>query len=326
MGSRDLLDKIAAIYTVDPEKGNEFLKSLYEASESTSVLEKAKKTKSQNSDWKASEDLTDKQKEEIAAHMEDGYSEREAHRHAGAYKEEGDFQQALKSHTNPSMMSDKMIDKMKGLAKEWLGNADKHEKLNANIEKNPMKHASGKMLAAHEEHMGDYKKAYNDFLGSDDVKELSGRDRHKAVKEWKKQYREENPDHSDKIANVSQSQQSVGEARQTGKQSLQDKLSNIISGGFSPDETHDAEAGAQHAGISLGREGEAATGKVARDPMSAFAGGNQKLVSMLSDEQKERFDRIGSAAATHGKERVPEAAAEKPKQRIVIRRKKDGGQ
>ena len=326
MENKDLLDKIAAIYSVDPEKGNKFLKALYDANESAPVLEKAEKKKSQSSEWKASENLTDKQKEEIKAHMEDGYSEREAHRHAGAHKEESDFQSALKSRVSPSMMSDKMIDQMKGLAKEWLGNADKHEKLNADIEKNPMKYASGKMLAAHEEHMGNYKKAYNDFLGSEDVKGLSGRDRHKAVKEWKKQYREDNPDHSDKIVNVSQSQQHVGEARQTSKQSLQDKLSNIISGGFSPDETHSTEAGAQHAGISLGREGESATGTIAKDPMSAFAGSNQKLVSMLSDEQKERFNRIGSAAATQGKERQPAPAAEQPKPRTVIRRKKDGGQ
>ena len=72
--------------------------------------------------------------------------------------------------------------------------------------------------------------------------------------------------------------------------------------------------GTQHAGISLGKEGVAATGSVSRDPLSAFANKNQKLVDMLSSEQKGRFDRINSAASTQGK------------QRTVVRKKNDGEQ
>jgi hypothetical protein len=269
-------------------------------------------TSNYSGDWKPSSELSDEQTAAIKQHMEDGYSEREAHRFAGSHKEEVDFMKALKSRIKPSMMSDKMIDDMKGLAKEWLSNADRHEKLNADIEKNPMKHASGRMLAAHEENMGDYKKAYNDFLSSDEVKDLKGRERHKAISAWKKQYREENPDHTEKISNVSQAQGSFGESREASKQSLQDKLANIISGGgFSPDETHSTQAGAQHAGISLGGEGEKPTGSITKDPMSSFAAGHQKLVGMLSDEQKARFDRINSARASQGKQ-------------TIVRRKKDG--
>jgi len=337
MKNKELLEKIAAIYEDDPDKGISLLKMLHKADDGYSVVDNpddsgeeeddasswlAAQEKGQtdeeaptkgSGDWEAG-DLTDEQKTEVDKHLEDGYSEREAHRKAGAHKEESNFNQALKSRTKPSMMSDKMIDNMKGLAKEWLGNADKHEKLNADIEKNPMKHASGKMIAAHDEHMGDYKKAYEDFLSSDDLKGLTGRDRHNAIKGFKKQFREDNPDHADNIANASQAQQGVNESRESSKQGLKDKLSNIISGGYSPDETHSVEAGAQHAGISLGNEGSAATGSISKDPLSNFADKNQKLVGMLSDEQKGRLDRIDSAASTNGK------------QRTILRRKDNGGQ
>ena len=345
MKNKELLKKIAAIYEADPDKGADLLRMLHKASEEEDYGEgfsvtdnpdgdeedeaskwlagheqKAdeKKTRTRHSDWEAG-DLDEDQQSEVDGHLENGYSEREAHRKAGAHKEKGDFNDALKSNVKPSMMSDKMIDDVKGLAKEWLGNADRHEKLNADIEKNPAKYASGQMIKAHEEHMGNYKKAYNDFLSSDDLKDddgkaLTGRNRHNAIKEWKKSFREENPDHAENIANASKSQSSVAESRQVSKQSLQDKMSNIITGGFSPDNTHSVEAGTQHAGISLGKEGSAATGSVSRDPLSSFANSNQKLVGMLSDEQKGRFDRINSAASTQGK------------QRTIVRRKKDGGQ
>lgn len=334
MENKILLKKIAAIYEADPEKGKSFLDMLFKASEEDfgdgySILDnpdnsseddaaaeflaeqegkKSDKKETKSSDWKAGK-LTDKQKSEIDKHLKNGYSEREAHRMVDAYKEEPDFAKALKSRTKPSMMSDKRINEMKKLAKEWLNNADKHEKLNADMEKNPYKHASGKMMAAHEQHMGNYKKAYNDFLNSESMldengKKLTGRARHEAIKNFKKDYRSNNPEHINNIANASQSQQTVNESRAASKQNLQDKLSNIITGGFSPDETHNTETGAQHAGINLGREGNVASGSISKDPLSSFADKNQKLVSMLSDEQKNRFDRINSAANAAGKQRT----------------------
>jgi hypothetical protein len=345
MENKELLDKIAIIYDADKEKATELLKALYKANEdefgegfsitdnpdadmedddaakflagqSSKPVEAAPKEKSSFSrrDWKPSDQISDTQKAEIEKHLENGYSEREAHRFAGSHSEEGDFQKAMKSGVNPSMMSDKMIDHVKGLAKQWLDNADRYEKLNADINVNPIKHASGKMLQAHDEHLGDYKKAYNDFLSSDEVKDLKGRDKHNAVKEWKKNYRTENPDHVDKISSVSESQASLSESHKSIKESMKDKMANIISGGFSPDEVHSTSEGAQHAGINLGGEGEKPTGSISKDPLSSFAHKNPKLVSMLSDEQKERFNRVNSAAATQGK------------QRSVIRRKKDGEQ
>jgi hypothetical protein len=346
--NKELLNKIAAIYEADPDKGLRLLNMLFKANEEdlgegfsivddpnedmdddaakwlaeqeSEVAEEPVKDKkvSYSKDWEPRQNLTQEQRDAVKEHMDSGYSEREAHRLAGAHREIGDLQQAMRSGIKPSMMSDKMIDHVKGLAKEWLDNHDRYEKLNADIEKNPMKHAAGKMLAAHDEHMGDHKRALNEFLSSDDMKGVSGRERHKKIQDWKKQYREQNPDHAERISNASQAQQSYGESRAAIKQNLQEKLANIVSGGgFSPDETYSDKAGVQHAGIQL-RPGEndsgAATGTVSKDPLSSFASQNQKLVGMLSDEQKERFNRVNSAAAAQGK------------QRTIVRRKNDGQQ
>ena len=122
-------------------------------------------------------------------------------------------------------------------------------------------------------------------------------------------------------------QPAIGEAQQASKETLEDKKNNIINGGFSPDETHSTESGAQHAGISLGREGEAASGHVGKDPLATFAAGNKNLVDMLRGEQKDRLVRLDNAAAAQGKERTPAPdTAEPAAPRTIIRRKKDGGQ
>ena len=187
MKNKELLKKIATIYETDPNKGADLLRMLRKASEEDyndgySIVDdpdgeeeeddaskwiadsegKTKDKKTRDRNWKAG-DLTKDQQSEVDKHMSDGYSEREAHRKVGTHKEETDFNRALKSGTSPSMMSDKAIDEMKGVAKDWLSNADRHEKLNADIEKNPAKYASGKMIQAHEEHMGDYKKHIMSF-------------------------------------------------------------------------------------------------------------------------------------------------------------------
>lgn len=345
MVSKDILKKIAYIYQHDPDKGRHFMNMLFKAdideedmagmsvvdnpddelddeaaqwlAEAEKKLEsgetKDKSKPSSHRDWRAPENLTDEQRAKIEQHMEDGYSEREAHRLVGTHKEVSDFQQAMRSGIKPSMMSDRMIDHIKGLAKEWLSHADKHEKLHADVEKNPMKHAAGKIMAAHDEHMGDYKKALNEFMTSDEVKNLKGRERHKAISEWKKNYREQNPGHHEKLSSVSAVQSAVPESRQVARQTLQDKLTSIMhGGGAAPGESYSAQEGAQHAGISLGGEGEKATGSITKDPAATFAAGHQKLMGMLSDEQKARYGKINSARAMQGKQ-----------PQTVIRRKKN---
>jgi len=141
--------------------------------------------------------------------MEQGYSPREAERMANAHSNKTmTYAKALQGATDPSVPSEKMRGEMQELAKHWVANADKYERANADKAKNPVKYAAGKMEQAQEAATGDYKTAYNEFLSSDDIKGKSGRDRHKAIRDWKKQYREDNPDHEEGLNNLSETQQS----------------------------------------------------------------------------------------------------------------------
>lgn len=253
-------------------------------------------------DWAAKEGLSDEQLKAVQEHLDQGYSEREAHRFAGTHKEHSNILDAMKSGINPSMMSDKMIDQLKPLVGEWLENADRHEKLTADIDKNPMKHASGKMMAAHEEATGHYNKAYHDFLNSEDIKGLKGRERFKAIRDWKKNYREENPDYAEKLSGVSDTQKTFGEARQTAKQSLQDKLGHIMRGGVSTPGVSATEA-SQHLGQESRGEGMQPSPGT-EDISSSFAAKNPKLVNLLNQEHmaehKDRLNRINSHAQAKG--------------------------
>lgn len=327
MEIKDLLKSIATIYEHDPARGEELARQLYKAIGDGSDDDKPAERKRFGSDWAPTTDLTPEQQDAIKELMDSGYSEREAHRDVGTHSENHDFSAAVRSSVRPSMMSDKRINELKSLAKEWLENADRHEKLNADIEKNPMKHAAGQLMSAHEQHMGDYTKAYNEFLQSDELKDLSPIERHKKVSQWKKDFRASNPSHAESIANASSAQTNVPEARQAAKQSLNDRLSHILSGGgFSPDESHSTEAGMQHAGIqpSGKEEGAQAAGTTQKDPFTAFGESNKKLLGMLSEEQKDRLKRVNNAAAIQGKqpniETQPKTEAP-PKPKMIIRRR-----
>lgn len=258
-----------------------------------------KEQKKYLSEWKPREDYSEKEKAAIKQHMDAGYSHREAERMAGAHKGPSDHKSAMKSGIAPSMMSDTMINQLKPLAKEWLENADRVEKLKADPNVNPMKHASGKLMAAHEAHTGDYSKAYNDFLTSDSVKNLKGRERHNAIQEWKGAWKKDNPGFAEGMADVSNTQKAFGEAKESARQTLQEKLSHIMTGGISmPTEMSDQEA-MQHLGGSKTDEG-GYTGSIIKDPSANFAAKNPKLLSSLNQDQLGRLKRIDSAASAQG--------------------------
>jgi len=267
------------------------------AQEGGSKTDKPKQSQARWRQWESSKNLTTKHEQAIKEHMANGYSEREAHRMAGAHKEAADLQSAMRSGLAPSRMSTKMIDELKGLASEWIGNARRHDKLNADIDKNPLKHASGKMMAAHEQATGDYTKAYNDFLNSDQVKSLSGRDRHQAVQKWKTDYKTKNPDHESKLANSSASQSIMGVAKDTMKSNLKDKMFHIMSGGASMPTDMSAQEAAQHVGGTKEEDG-GYSANISHDPSASFASKNPHLVHLLSDEMKDRKQRVDSAAKT----------------------------
>lgn len=267
----------------------------------TSKSEPAKNIHSK--DWEPRSDYSPKEAAAIKKLTDDGYSHREAERLAGAHKGPRDYRSALRSGVNPSMPSDKMMGRLKGLAKEWLDNARSHDLANADEMKNPMKHASGQMEQAHKESTGDYHKAYSDFLSSDKVKDLSPRDRHKAVQEWKGKWKQDNPDYEEGLENVSRTQSKFADAAKNIEQKNKETEEHIARGGVSEiPEMSDQEA-MQHLGGGKSEEGYTG-GSIIKDPVAAFAAKNPQYVKLLKPDQMDRVKRVDSAAASQGKVRV----------------------
>lgn len=261
-----------------------------------------KQKKQYQKEWEPQSEYSPEHKKAIDEHMSNGYTHRESERMAGAYKGPKDFVSAMRSGISPSMMSDKMHGDLKPLAKLFLEEADKREKLSANPEINPMKHAAGKMMEAHEKSTSNYSKAHSEFLDSDATKALKGRDRHQAVQAWKAEWKQKNPEHEAGLAEASNAQKTYGESKETAKQSLNERLDHIMSGGQSmPAEMSSAEA-MQHLGGGKTEEGY--QGSIAQDPSARFAANNPKLIASLKPEQQERLKRIDSAASSQGKVRV----------------------
>lgn len=268
--------------------------------------EQPKRRSGAYSDWAPRDDYSPEQQAKMKDLMAQGYSHREAERMSGAYKGPTDFHSALTHTVRPSEMSPKMMQELKSMAKDWLDRADRHSKIHADPEKNPMKHASGVMLQAHGEHTKDYNKAYNEFLASDKVKGMKGIDRHKAIQAWKNEWKASNPEYSDpgKLANITSAAQQAGkDAIQRHKLGVNERMQHIMGGGaVSPDQTFSLQEGMQHAGGSKGEEGYSSP--TVADPAAAFAHANKdtiaKLRGMMKPEQAERFGRVQSARGAQG--------------------------
>lgn len=252
--------------------------------------------------WEPRKDYSPKEKAAVDKFIEEGYSHREAERLAGAHKGPKDYRSAMKSGIDPSMPSDKMMGHLKGLAKEWLENARSHDLAHSDEMKNPMKHAAGQMEQAHKGHVADYHQAYSDFLSSDKTKNLSGRDRHKAVQEWKNNWKKDNPEYEQGMGDVSQVQSKFAEAAKNVEQRGKEIESHIARGGVSEVPQMSDQEAMQHLGGGKTEEGY--SGSIVKDPTAVFAANNPRYVKMLNSDQMDRIKRVDSAAATQGKVRV----------------------
>lgn len=264
-------------------------------------LKKASGSDKYTRDWQPNPSYTDKQKELIDQHMKDGYSHREAERLAGAHKTPSDFVSALKSGIAPSTMSERMMSQLKPLAREWIENADKQEKLRADPEKNTVKRQAGMMTQAHEKSTANFTKDYNNFLSSDEVKGLKGKDRHAAVTKWKADWKSANPEHNEGLAGVSDVQNKFAFDQSKAREETKNKVSEVATGKAMPTDMSEKEA-MQHLGGGKTEEGYAGT--IVHDPSVGFAQRNPQLAASLKPEQQERLNLVDSAAKSQGKVRV----------------------
>jgi hypothetical protein len=306
----DAADKWLTEHDPQKIKADEPAQSEMQAQPTTQQVQEVKPaSKSGYSDWKPRPDYSQDDTAKMKDFMDQGYSHREAERMAGTHSGPSDFQGALKHTIRPSEMSPKMLAELKTLAGPWLDNAEKYDRLNADIAKNPMKHAEGQMMRAHEEHAGGYADAYHKFLDSDAVKNAKGRERFDAIKQWKDKYHKENPKYMENMPQAQLAQSQLKTSKDQAKLSLDEKLKHIMSGGVSmPTEMTSAEA-AQHVGGVQTEEGVQASFK--KDPLTAFAQSNPKLVEAIKQranpQQLDRYHRVVSARAA----KIPKPEGEK---------------
>lgn len=267
-------------------------------------------------EWAPKDKYEDNHQSAIDKYVNDGYSPREAERLAGASDSPNDFQSALKHKIKPSQPSKKMLERMKGLAGDWLRNAERKIGESADAKKNPIKHASSKALNAHENAHNDFNASYNKFLSSDDVKDLRGRARTNAIREFKKQYNNDNPTHRENViqaANAGKEYDLAMNQRkkhlEEGKQSILDagksggEMSTVgeYSNGASGDTNNMTAQGAAQMAGGAQEEGGYTSGTV-KDPAMHFAESNpeyvkslrDKLTSKLTPEQSNRLSAITS--------------------------------
>jgi hypothetical protein len=276
----------------------------------------ADKKSSRMADWKPRDSYEAHHDAAIKQHIADGYSPREAERLAGAHQAPTDFYGALRHSTRPSEPSPKMLAQMKDLAHGWLRNADRKTAESAEADINPQKYASGKTLAAHDAAHKDFGAAYQGFLDSDEVKNLSGRARHQAVQAWKQKWQTENPDHKEAAINAASSGKALSEANDARKKRLQEGQASLLTAGFSSGEDNPMEgefssgaAGEQTgnaAAQSVGAEKEDGDGgfqtNIKKDPNLVFAEQNpdyikhlkSKLATKMAPEQAQRLSAIDS--------------------------------
>lgn len=272
------------------------------ADENGDVKEEKPKRRSRYLDWKPQDEYKDHHKEAIDKFMEEGYSHREAERLAGAHQAPGDFYSALKHTVNPSEPSPKMLEQMKQLAHGWLKNADAKRDEASEASVNPIRHASAKTIAAHNEAHGDFSNAYNNFINSDEVSGLKGRERHKAIREFKQKWHADNPDHRQNAIAAADSGKVVGEAMDARNQARTESSQALLNAGMSSGDT-DSMSSQMAAQMVGGEKGEGGyQTNVKKDPSVHFAENNKayidhlrsKLEGKLSPEQTQRMSGIDS--------------------------------
>lgn len=315
----------------DPDKISEDSagRLLAEQEKNKSALGTSDKKRSRRGQWKPNlKNLRDEQQiKDIMDLMEQGYSEREAHRLAGAHREHSDFQQAMKSGVNPSPISNKMLEQLKPLAAEFLENAEKHDRLQADIRKNPQKYVSGQIANEHDKLTAGYKHAYNDFLNSEEMKGLRGPARIKAVREWKKQWREQNPGIIEGTTQLAGKHRDLTqEAKEARGSHINEIIGHLITGGTSTPGVSMAEA-TQHLGGSVDDESGAPNVAV-KDRTASFAAQNRRLLDILKQEHmapiRERKQLVDNHKRLQGSNQpepsTPKLSQSEPPKTIIRRR------
>lgn len=289
------------------------------------VKEEKKVSSSGYRNWEPKSDYKPDHKAKIDQLVSEGWSPREAERLVGQHEQGGDPRH---SKIRPSEPSAKMLEAVKGHALEYLKRAERSASENADPRKNPVKYANAQNRKAHEEAHAKFSKEFADFKNSEEVKNLRGRDRHNAIKEFKSKFEQENPDYKEKAigvaaqtagtyhkagqeraAHLSEGEQAIAQAGMKGAGSTSGEYSSAASGG---DEGMTSQGAMQSAGGTQGESGGYSSGTI-KDPSLHIAEQYPEYAAHL----KEKHTKL------HGALNPEQSSRLKAVQSIKVRKKGD---
>jgi hypothetical protein len=284
-----------------------------------SAPKKKKVSESGYRDWEPHGEYTPEQETTMKEFQDQGYSHREAERLANAHRGPTTFQEALSHRVRPSDMSPQMMGELKELTGPWLDNARRVSYDQAEAKNSPIKHTKGQTLKTHKEAMKDYSSALKEFRGSDEIKDMTIREKHRAEREWKKQYHADNPEYRNNLVTTASKTKDINrQAEESRSSNLQEKKLGIAQAGLKTQEVNSKEA-AQHIGGAKTDEGYSVS--TVKDPAAIFAEKHpnyakslaEKLTGNLSEEAQVRLKNINNIHASKGIKREPKFKIRKQK-------------
>lgn len=289
--------------------------------------------KSSSREWAMSKEHTPQEMDEIKKLVQEGYHPREAahivSKGRGGRGEPRDFMRALTSGIKPTMMSDKMLGEMRDVARQWLDNYHTKTAKYLEPEKNPVKHASAQMKAAHQDRSAKFDKDFSDFLASDELKGKSPMERHKAVQAWKNDWRSNNPEHDASIVNVNQAGKQFKESEAARRAHVEEIKSHLVHGSMPVESPAGEEfesapmtgrAVAEHMGLKQDEEGGVQHATI-KDPAMQFAGAHKKFIeSQLAPQVKAKQTQEAPAVPVAVSAKPEQAAPAEPAKAVIRRR------
>lgn len=279
-----------------------------------SILAQEKTGARKYDNWKPIGAKSEAEKEKFNHYKQRGFSDREAEQLAGIDTSHlHSHRKARLSTTKPSQPSQAMLDLIKPWALEQDSKYKSLERREAAPEKQPILHALGQREQAYKDHFDDYKKALQDFRGSDNYKGMKASEKLKAEHEFKKQYAANNAQkQQDMHSKIGQAEATRGQALDARAQELAGIRGEIASGGASMDTAPDSDENDIYDNVPSGDMSsqaiaESLTGRkqgedtgssgvsINKNPIAQFAQQHPEYAKYLNEKHKDRLNHIKAA-------------------------------
>jgi hypothetical protein len=181
-------------------------------------------------------------------------------------------------------MSDEDLQDWQHFAHHWSSAGRQMSNQSADASSNPINFAEGHREAAHNKSHKDFRAAYEEFKNSEDFQSKSKSEQRKATREFKKQFKADNPDHTkNAMSSYSDAHGMHSKAMDHYNTKKDAALDHILSGGVSGSEdTMSTKEAASHFGVT-GDEGQQSGSRSTVE--SSFAQQNPEFIESIRQKR-----------------------------------------